>query len=178
MFYLSATLSGRSISQQCTFYIFDKWAFCAQTSSSNWFKNKLLKVNFLILVPVTANEDGWEKVGTSFCRGGALIPHCVCRQLTCLQREKTESSDCLILVESPRQPASPNTAAFVKQARVKLSHTHPIKTSIFFSIRHLLWSENVYIWSEEKKNSLHFIDFRLTIRTNISGLFNSWKQRL
>lgn len=35
---------------------------------------------------------------------------------------------------------------------LKFSHTHQIETSMFFSIRHLLLSESVYIWSEEKKN--------------------------
>lgn len=73
---LFATLSRHSIFQPCASYIFDKWAFRAQTSSSNWFKNKLLEVNFLILALVTANEDGWDKARTSLCRGGALIAHC------------------------------------------------------------------------------------------------------
>lgn len=74
MFYLSATLSRRSISQPCAFCIFDKWAFRAQTSSSNWFKNKLLKVNFLILALVTAMKMDGAKQGLHFAEEELSFP--------------------------------------------------------------------------------------------------------
>lgn len=71
------------------------------------------KWNFLILTLVTANEDGWDKAGTELCGGGDFIPHCVGQRQICLQRIKTESSNCLMLGKAiVSQPAQIQT--FIK----------------------------------------------------------------
>lgn len=74
--------------------------------------------------------------------------------------KKIELFNCLILMESHGQPACSSTYTFVKQAHVKLSHTHPIGTSMFFSIRHLLLSK-MFIFDLTKKKFFAFHLFQI-----------------
>lgn len=158
---LLSSLSKCSISQPCTFYIFDKWAFF------------LHKLHHQICSRINA-ESGtslyqplWQlmkmdgiKQRLRFAKEKLSLCTVLAKGKLVFKGKKIELSNCLILVESHGQPACSNTYTFVKQAHVKLSHTHPIGTSMFFSIRHLLLSK-MLIFDLMKKEFLAFHLFQI-----------------